>query len=440
MSDGAREASAILSKMLRLGKNIFSTLLTFLAMFYIGAGISNGHAPLPGPFWAHFMILFCVLILLGYLEGLQVAILALEGQDATSWKDKYPRAHVLHCLANRGNNVQRFLVGRQFYVIFVVFLCSQVSTFPTFEKPEWLPAALWFVLVETGLPGAITVLAFGQLMPQLMASSWPVSFCNLPGSWTVLQMTLLLEATGVPQFSWVLTDAVSCVTGMNRVEKQPCGETEKDLEIVMVVDDSTSKGRLQSSLSRIARIQRGWQRLTKETSSLKEEVRVLLAAAQPSLEAAPSPSIFVDKEMAFAGMNTADVVGKVALEYKRTPQADTYPTPAEIVSGLLDNGADVPCFLLPPDHKDHVPPHIVAYSLMANIMQQKDAEGSSSPKQTLTSSPKLASMPPPLAVIPPEVNLQRLNDYRSQYQQFRIGAAAGAIGEICEPRLLKKAD
>ena len=128
-----------------------------------------------------FVILLVVITLLGYLKGLQVAILTLEGRDDGEWRESHPRAYQLHRLANRPMNVQRFLVGRQFYVIFVVMLISQVTTFPTVPRPQIIPEFIWTGYTGTALYGALVVLAFGQLVPQLVSAHHEVFFCNLPG-------------------------------------------------------------------------------------------------------------------------------------------------------------------------------------------------------------------------------------------------------------------
>jgi len=40
-----------------------------------------------------------------------------------------------------------------------------------------------------------------------------------------------------------------------------------------------------------------------------------------------------------------------------------FPSPAEIVQHFIGLGKDVPRYLLPPAHEEHIPPHIVAYDL-----------------------------------------------------------------------------
>ena len=51
------------------------------------------------------IFIFCV-VLLAYLEGLQVSILALESVDPDVFKKQYQRAYDLHTMVNQGKNVQ----------------------------------------------------------------------------------------------------------------------------------------------------------------------------------------------------------------------------------------------------------------------------------------------------------------------------------------------
>ena len=101
--------------------------------------------------------------------------------------------------------VQRFLVGRQFLVIFVVYLTAQVTTFRDIALPipDWATVAL----IDTGLPGVMIVLAVGQLMPQLMAAEDPRWFMSLPGCLPTVYLCLGLERLGVTHFAWMCASA-----------------------------------------------------------------------------------------------------------------------------------------------------------------------------------------------------------------------------------------
>ena len=55
-----------------IARKIFSTILTLSALGLIVHAIGMGYAALPGHWAVQYVILVCVIILLGYLEGLQV--------------------------------------------------------------------------------------------------------------------------------------------------------------------------------------------------------------------------------------------------------------------------------------------------------------------------------------------------------------------------------
>jgi len=311
-------------------KYVASTLLTAAAIAFICYGMGTDQAVLPGPPPLHFGVLVFVLVLLAYLEGLQVAILALETAEGARWKETHPRAYKLHSLVTQGKNV---------------------TTFPSLQRPELFPEVLWFILVETALPGALIVLAFGQLMPQLIASRYPVMFCNMYGAMTVLHMTLILESIGVTHFSWLLTGIVSWAFNLEKTEG-----AERRIPAAGV-----PAGPCGQLLERLVGIQDSWRHMGQSAPRL--DLLGCTGVQQAGKE------LFITPDMAQEALKS---VGKDDVEWDgkgTTPKADKYPTPAEIAAHLVAKGQDVPCFLLPPDHSLHVPPHILAYSLMSSIAQ-----------------------------------------------------------------------
>lgn len=349
-------------------KYLVSTLLTLASISFVSFGIATDNAALSGHPAMHFGILVFVLILLAYLEGLQVAILALESSDGNVWKDTHPRAYALHKLATTGSNVQRFLVGRQFYVVFVVFLCSQVTTFSTVDRPESFPSFLWFFFVETGLPGALIVLAFGQLMPQLIASRHAVLFCNLRGAMLVLHMTLCLEALGLTNFCWLLTGLVSWLAGITLADDDNAKKSKSCMDVYDPEKGLGSDQAVQVALQGLVKITQNWKKI----ASMEELSRLcahLTAENEMSAGAVP-----VDTAMTNAGMQPSGIADPACqLKYKDTPHAQIYPTPKQVAAYLTEAGQSVPCFLLPPTHKQHVPPHIVAFGLMSGLVQQRES-------------------------------------------------------------------
>jgi len=174
-----------------------------------------------------------------------------------------------------------------------------------------------------------------------------VMFCNLYGSMTVLHITLILESIGITHFSWLLTATVSWSLHLER----STGSAKPKAEF-----SNTAGGQF---LERLVNIQDRWRSLGRHEKSL--DLLGLLEAARPN-----SKELFVTAATAQEGLQR----GGAQLP---TPKADIYPTPAQIAGHLVATGQDVPCFLLPPSHPLHMPPHILAYSLMSSMASTGDA-------------------------------------------------------------------
>lgn len=185
-------------------KYIVSSGLTLTYVVYILWGIWTNQAVLPGPPIAHFLIFLFCMTLVAYLEGLQVAILAVEHTDPEKYRETHPRAYELITSVKRGNNVEKFLVGRQFFTVFVMTLMAQVTSFPNISSLG-IPPVIWFIFIQTGLPGAMVVTTIGSLQPQLLAAKDPWKFMNLYGSCATLYLCYGLEFTGIcTHFAWML--------------------------------------------------------------------------------------------------------------------------------------------------------------------------------------------------------------------------------------------
>ena len=105
--------------------------------------------------------------------------------------ETFPRACKTHKLVDTPQKVKKFLVGRQFFTIFVVFLISQISSFPHIPKDfGGLPPAMVLILFQIGLPGVALVLTYGQLVSQIFVEEFTLQFLNLPGCEFVVRLSL----------------------------------------------------------------------------------------------------------------------------------------------------------------------------------------------------------------------------------------------------------
>jgi len=158
------------------------------------------------PGWASLLIFIFVLWCLGVMEGLQIALVELKKLNPDYYKDSHPTAYKLGQLACKGDNIERFLMGRQVFVVCSVFFAAKLTTIHgtkdgfLFYVPQWVQATF----LETGLLACVVVVIVAQLMPQIVASIYPVQFLELlvmrPAYWACI----VLETTGLTHFCWVL--------------------------------------------------------------------------------------------------------------------------------------------------------------------------------------------------------------------------------------------
>jgi hypothetical protein len=102
----------------------------FLLLVVVFVGVSLQYCVLKLFPVYNFLLLFVCIVLLAYVEALHYACVAVQKWDMAKYADLFPRAVKCHALVDTPEKVQKFLVGRQFFVIFVVFCIAQVTSFP----------------------------------------------------------------------------------------------------------------------------------------------------------------------------------------------------------------------------------------------------------------------------------------------------------------------
>ena len=169
------------------------------------------------PGWASLIIFILVLYILGVMEGLQIALVELKRQQPESYKNSHPKAYRIGQLAMKGDNVERFLMGRQVFVVCLVFFSAKLTTIHgnsesgfLFYVPDWVQA----LFLETGLLACVVVVIIAQLMPQIVASLYPTQFLELivmrPAYWACI----CLETSGITHICWVLAWLMGKMFGM----------------------------------------------------------------------------------------------------------------------------------------------------------------------------------------------------------------------------------
>ena len=309
--------------------------------------------------WGVCLALFFVLIIvLGALEGLQVAIVELAKIPAKSYHRSHPRAYRIARISQRLDALAHFLMGRQLLVVMIVFFLARLCTFHDPLFPAWLNKSLF----NTGLFGAMIVVLIGNLPAQIYAADYgnALRFNSIPGMHFVLYACLLIEWTGITHAAlllpWIYTKMenlylrICCAhrSSTRGLEDGPSDEwsaLRTDPERVYLLPFPKTVPKLvphsQEEALQIATFANYFSKWK-------------LARVVRSQQEGPVITPFTASTEDF--YNHPSSVGEIE-----------YASPGEISTHLASTGLQTPRFLLPVNDPCHIPPHIVACRLLATI-------------------------------------------------------------------------
>jgi len=200
------------------------------------------------PGWGALILFIAVLFWLGVMEGLQVALVELKRQDPATYRHSHPEAYKLGQMACSADNVERFLMGRQMFVVFIVFFAAKLTTIHSESEDDFLfPVPHWFrtVFLETGILACVVVVVVAQLMPQIVASKYPVAFLELWIMKLGYYTCIILESTGVVHITWVISHLMAVCFGMTEDDHRSSDMYErvltKELNSIQIGDGLKSK-------------------------------------------------------------------------------------------------------------------------------------------------------------------------------------------------------
>ncbi|XP_039259878.1 uncharacterized protein LOC120336297 [Styela clava] len=368
---------------------IFSIVVTSYAIF---RGKTGFWEEVPGP--AAFALFVVDLAILGIVEGLQIALVELKRQHPDSYKFSHPRAYQLGQVASKKDNVERFLMGRQVFVVFLVFFIAKLTTIDLgddlndflFPVPAWL----YYSLLETGFITCILVVIVAQLMPQIVASKYPVHFLNFwlmkPAYWACIAV----EFTGITHACWILSYFMGLVSGMesedllfqksrksfvmSELDPKQGGMSESPQKLIV-----TTKTHIPSPEHALQEVE-----TILNEAAIEEDNRHIEHHSEKQFEAENMEKFSHLVEALDKGVDP-DVRKILQFYLNNHPEKfrtfpsvignKVYPPPQALAEELQTSGSEVPGFLRDISDPEHVPPHIVACELLVHIVQlQKEIQ------------------------------------------------------------------
>lgn len=172
---------------------IFCTVIVMALIFTSNTKVGNESHPAVA-----FCVLWLALIWLSMVEGGQASLVGLPPVDMDLYKESHPTSHKIMTIVNRGDNLDRYLMGRQFMVLALVFvehICAAPlsSDVDVLGMPDWVKVAF----LETGLAVFFMTAMIAKISAQVNASRCMLDYVNTWFALFTLQTSRLIEASGL---------------------------------------------------------------------------------------------------------------------------------------------------------------------------------------------------------------------------------------------------
>lgn len=180
-------------------KCIYSTVLLLFSIVIIMAAIAERNTQLSQNFHPAlaYIVIWTTVLWLSMVEGGQAALVGLPPVDKDLYKASHPMAYQCTSLAHQGDNLDRYLIGRQFLVVLIVF-CINLSGLPLpGTNVLQLPAIIQMIFLDSGLAMILMTANIGQLASQVIAAHCMLDFINNYLALFTLYIALAIEYSGL---------------------------------------------------------------------------------------------------------------------------------------------------------------------------------------------------------------------------------------------------
>ena len=201
-------------------KYSYSTVLLVVSVVVVMSTIVTGqssavvHVGVPP---AVAVVLFWLLIAwLGVMEGGQGALVGLRPIPKERYQTSHPIAYKSCKQVEHGDFLERFIVGRQFLVVLVIFLINLVGDAANGGidiNPLHLPTILQTILVQNGVAMMISTIDVGQLPSQVNAAVSMLDFINNWAMMATTNLSLTIESSGLLHCVYLVQMGFSVLSG-----------------------------------------------------------------------------------------------------------------------------------------------------------------------------------------------------------------------------------
>jgi len=196
-------------------KNVISTIALIWSCTLIGGLIFTDQTNIAEkvhPALAAVLLIFTV-NWLSVVEGGQASLVGLAPVSRELYRESHPTAYKCTAISHTGDNLDRYLLGRQFMVVFIVFTLNQAGN-PIADATLWgLPQVVLDIFLGSGLAGILMTTMIGQLNSQVNASHCMLDYLNTWSNYLTIVVARLIEASGLVHASYLIQIVVAAMAG-----------------------------------------------------------------------------------------------------------------------------------------------------------------------------------------------------------------------------------
>jgi hypothetical protein len=205
------------STLLQWIKTIFSAALLLFSIVILSAAIFQKQTTATSSYNLHpaiaFTVFWVLLLWLALMEGGLNCMVGLKPLDKQLYRQSHPRTHACTRLAHQGNHLQRFIVGRQYLDLAIVFTTSFMVSMSSNASVLGLPETVCNIFLLSGLAVILITIVVGQLIAQINSAHYMLDFMNNYAMLITTHVALVVEATGMLHAVYLVQFCVSKVAG-----------------------------------------------------------------------------------------------------------------------------------------------------------------------------------------------------------------------------------
>ena len=204
-----------IDRLVTVFKFSYSLLLLGCSVIFVIAAIfqeqTTGTASKGVPPVATFFIFWCLIIFLAMMEGGQGALISLQPIDSKKYEESHPRTFMNNKVMQTGDNMEKFIVGRQFLVVLVVFFTHLLSSAMNDSEVLGMNASLVEPIMFIAV--ILVTIIIGQLTAQVSAAWSSLDFLNNNFLLLTTCFSLAVEMSGVLHSVYLFQILFSKISG-----------------------------------------------------------------------------------------------------------------------------------------------------------------------------------------------------------------------------------